>query len=214
VWRNRIVGHGLVDGATLVANPLNWRIHPNIQREALTGVLAEVGWVQQVIVNKRSGCVLDGHLRVELSMGSNQKVPVVYVDLDEAEEKKILASLDPLSTMALTDSEALTTLLSGMETENKTLEALLHAMVDETELTQLVDADEAKKRIRLGDPKYQIKAVLYAKQVAIFETALKATGELNRGEALMTICRFYVEEKGQFNIQAEAGAPEASPPGA
>jgi DNA modification methylase len=50
-WRNRIVGHGEEDPTQLLANPKNWRIHPKAQQDALVGVLNEVGWVQDVIVN-------------------------------------------------------------------------------------------------------------------------------------------------------------------
>jgi hypothetical protein len=52
-WRNRIVGHGEEDPEQLLANPKNWRIHPKAQQDALAGVLAQVGWVQDVIVNQR-----------------------------------------------------------------------------------------------------------------------------------------------------------------
>ncbi len=65
-WRNRIVGHGEEDADQLLANPANWRIHPRAQRDALAGVLSEVGWVQDVIINRRTGHVVDGHLRVSL----------------------------------------------------------------------------------------------------------------------------------------------------
>jgi hypothetical protein len=218
IWRNRIVGHGEVDGKDLVANPRNWRIHPDNQRTAMVGVLDEVGWVQQVIVNKRTGCVVDGHLRAELAIAAGQIVPVVYVDLDEDEEAKILASMDPLSSMAITDSAALTALLAGMETENGTLDALLHSMVDMADATGLSDVAESDAKDPLtgrllgGDKKAQIKAVLYAKQISIFETALKATGEMNRGEALMKICRAYLEvsEKRQHDVPVKAQPAEAS----
>ena len=222
-WRNRIVGHGIVEGAQLIANPRNWRIHPDNQRDAMTGVLDEVGWVQQVIVNKRTGCVVDGHLRAELAIAAGQKVPVVYVDLDEDEEAKILASMDPLSSMAITNSDALGKLLAGMETENQTLDALLHSMIDQADLTSLSDVagesdpkDPLSGRLIGGDKKSQIKAVLYAKQISIFETALKATGEMNRGEALMTICRAYLEiaEKRQHDVPVQTQPPQASPAGA
>ena len=66
-WRNRIVGTGSEPPERLVANPLNWRIHPPRQHAALAGALASVGWVQQVVVNRRTGFVVDGHLRVALA---------------------------------------------------------------------------------------------------------------------------------------------------
>src|SRR5690606_4570024 len=56
-WQNRIVGSGEEAPDQLLANPANWRIHPQAQQDALAGVLSEVGWVQQVIVNQRTGVV-------------------------------------------------------------------------------------------------------------------------------------------------------------
>ncbi len=67
-WRSRIVGHGDADPQTLVAHPENWRAHPRNQRRAMAGVLDRVGWVQDVIVNRRTGRILDGHLRVALAL--------------------------------------------------------------------------------------------------------------------------------------------------
>ena len=64
-WRSRIVGSGEEAPDQLAANPRNWRTHPAAQRKALRGSLDTVGWVQQVIVNKRTGNVVDGHARIE-----------------------------------------------------------------------------------------------------------------------------------------------------
>src|SRR5271169_2318995 len=114
-WRNRIVGHGEEDPTQLLANPKNWRIHPKAQRDALNGVLREVGWVQDVIVNKRTGFVLDGHARVALAITAGERVPVVYVDLSEREEALILATLDPLSAMATADEDLLAELVGALE---------------------------------------------------------------------------------------------------
>lgn len=63
-WQNRIVGAGTEKASALVANPHNWRLHPKKQQETLATVLAEVGWVQDVIVNRTTGRLVDGHLRV------------------------------------------------------------------------------------------------------------------------------------------------------
>jgi len=82
-WRNRIVGSGEEAPDQLVANPQNWRVHPGNQRDALRGSLATVGWVQQVLVNRRTGHVVDEHARVEEALSRNEaSVPVLYVDLD------------------------------------------------------------------------------------------------------------------------------------
>jgi len=111
-WRNRIVGMGEEAPDQLLANVKNWRIHPKNQQDALSGVLNSVGWVTGVIVNKRSGTIVDGHLRAALSISRNEPtIPVIYVDLTEAEEALILATLDPISAMAATDADKLRELM-------------------------------------------------------------------------------------------------------
>jgi len=91
-WRSRIVGHGEESPDQLLANPRNWRVHPKAQQDALAVVLDQVGWVQDVIVNQRTGHVVDGHLRVSLAISRNEPtIPVVYIDLDPEEEALVLA---------------------------------------------------------------------------------------------------------------------------
>ncbi len=125
-WRNRIVGHGEEAPDQLLANAMNWRIHPKTQQEALTGVLNEVGWVQDIIVNKRTGNVVDGHLRASLAISKGEAaVPVVYVDLDEHEERLILATIDPLAGMAVTDTEQLASLLGEITVTDASLQSML-----------------------------------------------------------------------------------------
>jgi len=96
-WRNRITGSGEEASDQLLANPANWRIHPKAQQDALAGALDQVGWVQQVMVNRRTGFVVDGHARVALALRRGEPtVPVLYVDLDANEEALVLATLDPI----------------------------------------------------------------------------------------------------------------------
>jgi hypothetical protein len=96
-WRNRIVGSGEEAPDQLLANPANRRIHPKAQQDALAGALDAVGWVQQVLVNRRTGFVVDGHARVALALSRGEAtVPVLYVDLAPEEEALVLATLDPI----------------------------------------------------------------------------------------------------------------------
>jgi hypothetical protein len=128
-WASRIVGHAEVPPVSLTANPRNWRKHPDAQRKALAGALSEVGWVAQIIVNKRTGHVVDGHARVELAVERKEAtVPVVYVDLSPEEEAVVLASLDPLSAMATTDTERLDALLREVSVGDAALNELLDKM--------------------------------------------------------------------------------------
>ncbi|MCC6238134.1 MAG: DNA modification methylase [Dehalococcoidia bacterium] len=124
-WRNRITGHGEEAPDQLLANPRNWRVHPKAQQEALAAVLDQVGWVQDVIVNQRTGHVMDGHARTALAISRReQSIPVVYIDVDEAEEKLILASLDPISVMATTDHDAMRALLAEISVDDEALLAM------------------------------------------------------------------------------------------
>ena len=110
----------------MVPNPRNWRTHPAEQQRALGGALSEVGWVAEVLVNRTTGHVVDGHLRVELALVRKEPtVPVTYVQLSEDEERIVLATLDPLAAMADAETEALARLLSGLEPADEALRELL-----------------------------------------------------------------------------------------
>ena len=125
-WRSRIVGHADVAPGELIAHPGNWRTHPKQQREALAQLLDEVGWVQDVIVNTTTGRLVDGHLRLELALERDEaSLPVVYVELTEDEERRILATLDPVAAMAETNADAFAGLIDGMTLGDDALSALL-----------------------------------------------------------------------------------------
>lgn len=125
-WRNRIVGTGEEAPDQLVANPANWRTHPGPQRAALRGSLGLVGWVQQVMVNQRTGHVVDGHARLEEALSRHEPtVPVLYVDLSPEEEALVLATLDPIGAMAETNRDALDALLADVRVDDAGLAGLL-----------------------------------------------------------------------------------------
>lgn len=129
-WANRIVGYGAEAPDQLLANPQNWRIHPRYQQDVLAGVLADVGVVQNVIVNRRSGHMIDGHLRVTLAMRNDiESLPVTYVDLSPEEEAEILATFDPISALAGTEDEILARLVASVKTENAAVAQLLEDIV-------------------------------------------------------------------------------------
>ena len=100
-WRNRIVGTGEEAPDQLLANPRNWRLHPRNQQAALAGSLDAVGWVHQVMVNRQTGFVVDGHARVALAISRNEpSVPVLYVDLSPDEEALVLDARAEVFEMA------------------------------------------------------------------------------------------------------------------
>lgn len=135
-WRNRIVGYGVEEADQLLANPANWRIHPKYQQDALSGVLSEIGWVQNIIVNKTTGHVVDGHMRAAVAISKGAQVPVTYVELTDDEEKLILATLDPIGTLAATDGEKLADLIRDLEGQalpvSDDSQAILDDLADDT----------------------------------------------------------------------------------
>ena len=125
-WRNRIIGDGYEAPDQLLANPLNWRVHPLHQQEKLEGVLSEIGWIQRVIVNRATGHVIDGHARVGLAISRGEPlVPVLYVDLTLEEERLVLATLDPIGALAGTDRQVLDALLAEVSSQGGAVQRLL-----------------------------------------------------------------------------------------
>lgn len=144
-WRNRIVGSGVKPAADFLANELNWRLHPKHQQDALAGVLSEVGWVQEVVENVRTGRVIDGHLRITLALRQGDETPVPYkqVDLSEEEEALILATLDPLAALATTDAAKLDELLREVQTGDAAVQQMLSELAESAGLYKTPQEQEA-----------------------------------------------------------------------
>ena len=115
-------------------------------------MLDTVGYVAQVIVNQRTGHLVDGHLRVEEALSLGQpSIPAVYVDLSEDEERLVLASLDPLAAMATTDEAKLRELLAEVSVDSEAPAAMLAALAPAEPKDGLVEPDE------VPEPPYNVK---------------------------------------------------------
>ncbi len=124
--RDRIKELRRVRAADLVPNPKNWRTHPDAQRDALRGVLAEVGYADALLVRELADGrleLIDGHLRAETT--PEAEVPVLVLDVDEAEARKILATHDPLAAMAEADERQLHSLIEACEFESPKVAEML-----------------------------------------------------------------------------------------
>jgi len=176
-WANRIVGYGEEAPADLLANPANFRLHPKPQQDALAGVLAEVGLIQNVIVNRRTQHVVDGHLRISLAMRDDQPtVPITYVDLSEDEERLILATLDPIAAMAATDRDQLAALLEDVSTGEAAVQAMLADMAAREGITPPFDAAAEWQ----GMPEYEQDELRPIKQVVVSFATQDAIEEFAR----------------------------------
>lgn len=173
-WANRVMGIATVPAGQLLANEANWRIHSAEQQTLLRQILAAVGFVQGVIVNRRSSpawgsqqhveTIVDGHLRVLLALdqGEETPVPVVYVDLEPEEERLVLTTFDPVGALAGRDDEKLAELVASVPEDLAAIVTALHpdvaAVTDEPPLIEgarryyvVVECDdEAQQRALLA----------------------------------------------------------------
>ncbi len=145
--RDRVKELRRVRAGDLMANPLNFRMHPERQADVLRGVLSEIGYAAALVAreDERGNLILiDGHLRAGLD--PEQQVPVLVLDVDEEEGKKLLATLDPISAMAETEEVNLATLLAQVEFESEAVNAELAKLVSQPpvefpEVDEDVDTD-------------------------------------------------------------------------
>ena len=118
---------------SLDPNPLNWRKHPPQQTNAMDALLFGedgVGWAGVLLYNEETGRLIDGHLRQELALKRNDPVPVLIGSWTEAQEKRILATFDPIAGMAQTDKEALDALLRDVEASDSDVMAMLSDLAE------------------------------------------------------------------------------------
>ena len=114
-----------VDPKSLDDNPLNWRTHPPKQRRAIGASIKNNGWADALKFNEHTGKLIDGHARKQVAIENGvQAVPVLIGWWDESQEKDLLATLDPLGTMAETDSDALKALTNSLKEDESRLENL------------------------------------------------------------------------------------------
>jgi len=145
-WQDRIVASGYEDPDQLLANPRNHRIHPAIQQETLEAVLNRIGWVAKVIVNRTTGNIVDGHLRVELAQRRGEQVPVDYVDMTEQEEMTVLATFDAITELAGIDDARLKETIAEIDMDDPTIADFLADLAGEdpnlAESEGLTDEDD------------------------------------------------------------------------
>ena len=131
VSRDRIKELKRVPAGDLIPNPKNWRTHPSGQVEAMQGILAEVGWADAVLARETPDGLelIDGHLRKEVAPGD--MIPVLVLDVDEAEADKILATHDPLAAMAESNAVNLEALLREVDTGSEGLQQMLSDLAED-----------------------------------------------------------------------------------
>jgi Domain of unknown function (DUF4417) len=95
----------------LSPNPGNPKFHPPEQVGAIDGLLSRVGWAGALLLNERTGMLLDGHARRDIALAKGGPVPVLIGSWSEEEERAILGYLDPTGWTSVVDRAKLEALL-------------------------------------------------------------------------------------------------------
>lgn len=194
-FRDRIVALEYHNAADLAAHPKQWKAHSRTQTSALRGVLNDIGIAGTLIAyrSERNGgklTLIDGHLR---SDAAPQKWPVLILDVSDDEADYLLATYDPLVSLVAADAEKMADLLRSVQAESDAVKEMLEQMLAETEMSAIRQV-ESDPQINMSKSSEQlIKIMLYSNQVALFEQALRLTGKRGRNEALIEVCKFYLE---------------------
>jgi len=140
-FRDRIKSLRRVRAKDLIPHPRNWRTHPEAQRAALRGILEEIGYADALLAREtpQGLQLIDGHLRAETT--PDQKVPVLVLDVDEAEAEKLLATIDPLAGLAGVDEARLEELIGVLETDSAALQELFDRLRPDIVQDGLTDPD-------------------------------------------------------------------------
>ena len=104
--RNRIKAHRRVRAGDLVPHELNFRLHPDRQRAALSALYEAVGFARSLLAYELPDGrlkLLDGHLRRDLD--PDMEVDVEILDVNDEEARALLLSIDPLAALAETQDQ-------------------------------------------------------------------------------------------------------------
>lgn len=184
--RDRIKELRRVPAADLRPSARNWRDHPEAQRDALRGILAEVGYADALLARELADGTLeliDGHLRAETT--PDQVVPVLVLDVDEHEATKILATHDPLAAMATSNASKLDSLLRDVGTGSEALQAMLADLADKAGLYKTSDAPDATGNSLLDGPMPE--------------------GRYSEQYGVIVICKDEAEQKSTYEALQESG---------
>jgi DNA modification methylase len=111
------------DPAELVPADYNPRKIDDHQLDALKRSLDRWGFVEPVVMNKRTGRIVGGHQRVKAALAlAVPEVPTVWVDIDEEGEKALNIALNQIS--GEWEEDKLAALLDELEAKGQSLEEL------------------------------------------------------------------------------------------
>lgn len=136
----------MVEPEKLIPYAGNWREHPQKQRRLLNDSMEETGYITPIIVNKRTMRVMDGHLRLEhAKIWGLKEIPVVFIDIPEKEEPKVLLYLDTVTREAKTKDEEWVKMSESLEIQSKELRKMIEQTRDKLEKVDGSQEDQIPK---------------------------------------------------------------------
>jgi hypothetical protein len=208
-YRNRIQEVRILRAGELLDHEGNWRIHPQFQLEATEGSLTDVGKVDvlKAYYSERNGgalTLLDGHGRK--SINPDEEWTVAILDLTDAEADMQLALHDSIGAWAQTDAMKLNALIEqarerhNSEKAQEALSRLANSISAQVELARRMAGDEeVRKPARLVEDfeegmKRKVRVVIPIEEgLELVEGAIRMTGIRNRGDAMIAICRYFLD---------------------
>jgi hypothetical protein len=158
--RNRIKEHRRVRAGDLIPHEQNWRNHPDLQKDALKALYSEVGFARSLLAFELPDGklkLIDGHLRRELD--PDMFVDVEVLDVDEAEARKLLLSMDSVAGLAEADQETVAQLQQITQADSPVLTDLWRSLAEGEAATQAA-LEEAAKDSDNPEPSEQFLLVL------------------------------------------------------
>jgi len=151
--RNRIKEHRRVRAGDLIPHEQNWRNHPDFQKDALKALYSEVGFARSLLAYELPDGklkLIDGHLRRELD--PDMLVDVEVLDVNDAEARMLILSMDTLAGLAEADQEVVAQLQEITQADSPILAELWRALAEGETATQTALEEAAKDSDRPGPP--------------------------------------------------------------
>ena len=147
-FKNLIVeSNVLVPLDVLAKHPQNWRKHSEEQKDALRIALDD-GIAANNIANRRTGHIVNGHLRFELAQElGHDRVSVDWLDVDVALEKRLLVRIDGMPLLADVDTVQLEDLIGSLGVEEIVLRDAMVDLIEVEGLTAAIDDEEPQRRL-------------------------------------------------------------------
>lgn len=171
-----------VDPASLSDNPSNWRLHNEKQKKAVRLSIwgkDSAGWADVGLFNKRTGRLIDGHLRKDLAIERKEPMPVLVGSWTPKQESLILASLDSTNAMSDTDEVKLGALLGSFTDATGDLAELLELVAKsekiefaQPELEELEMEGENDEEEQDGNPNAFVKQMQFFMALEVYREVL------------------------------------------